>query len=165
MGRGRIFQATRAVSDGEFPRDGVPSRYTALDAQRAAGTTLEVQEQLGDGVGRTIAMGSTEGLKPGLEVTDSGAATSVPVGKATLGRIMDVLGNPLDEAGPIATEERWGVHRPAPCFAGQAARHHRPETGTKIIDLVRAYAHAGKGGLSGGAGVGKPGTPLELVRT
>ena len=106
MSSGRIVQIIGAVIDVEFPRDSVPSIYNALKVQSAAETTLEVQQQLGDGVVRTIAMGSTEGLKRGLEVTDSGTAISVPVGKATLGRIMDVLGNPIDEAGPIATEER-----------------------------------------------------------
>ena len=120
MSSGRIVQIIGAVIDVEFPRDSVPSIYNALKVVSAAETTLEVQQQLGDGVVRTIAMGSTEGLKRGLEVTDSGAAISVPVGKATLGRIMDVLGNPIDEAGPIDTEERWGIHRPAPSFAEQA---------------------------------------------
>eukprot|EP01034_Spumella_vulgaris_P044260 gene44260-55025_t len=110
MSSGRIVQIIGAVIDVEFPRDSVPSIYNALKVVSAAETTLEVQQQLGDGVVRTIAMGSTEGLKRGLEVTDSGAAISVPVGKATLGRIMDVLGNPIDEAGPIATDERWGIH-------------------------------------------------------
>ncbi len=111
MSSGRIVQIIGAVIDVEFPRDSVPSIYNALKVQGAAETTLEVQQQLGDGVVRTIAMGSTEGLKRGLDVVDTGAAISVPVGKATLGRIMDVLGNPIDEAGPIDTEERWGIHR------------------------------------------------------
>ena len=106
MSSGRIVQIIGAVIDVEFPRENVPSIYNALKVQGAE-TTLEVQQQLGDGVVRTIAMGSTEGLKRGLDVIDTGAAISVPVGKATLGRIMDVLGNPIDEAGPIDTEERW----------------------------------------------------------
>ncbi len=122
MSSGRIVQIIGAVIDVEFPRDSVPSIYNALKVQSAAGTTLEVQQQLGDGVVRTIAMGSTEGLKRGLEVIDTGAAISVPVGKATLGRIMDVLGNPIDEAGPIDTEERWGIHRPAPSLRGSSWR-------------------------------------------
>lgn len=118
MSSGRIVQIIGAVIDVEFPRDVVPSVYNALKVQGAE-TTLEVQQQLGDGVVRTIAMGSTEGLKRGLDVVDTGAAISVPVGKATLGRIMDVLGNPIDEAGPIGEEERRGIHQPAPSFADQ----------------------------------------------
>lgn len=113
MSSGRIVQIIGAVIDVEFPRDAVPSIYEALKVQGVE-TTLEVQQQLGDGVVRSIAMGSTEGLKRGLNVDSTGAAISVPVGKATLGRIMDVLGNPIDEAGPIGEEERWGIHREAP---------------------------------------------------
>lgn len=112
MSSGRIVQIIGAVIDVEFPRDAVPSIYEALKVQGVE-TTLEVQQQLGDGVVRSIAMGSTEGLKRGLNVDSTGAAISVPVGKATLGRIMDVLGNPIDEAGPIGEEERWGIHREA----------------------------------------------------
>ena len=119
MSSGRIVQIIGAVIDVEFPRDVVPNVYSALKVQGAE-TTLEVQQQLGDGVVRTIAMGSTEGLKRGLDVVDTKAPISVPVGKATLGRIMDVLGNPIDEAGPIGEEERWGIHRAAPSFADQA---------------------------------------------
>ena len=152
MSSGRIVQIIGAVIDVEFPRDSVPSIYNALTVQSAAATTLEVQQQLGDGVVRTIAMGSTEGLKRGLDVIDSGAAISVPVGKATLGRIMDVLGNPIDEAGPIDTEERWGIHRPAPSFAEQAGGNDLLETGIKVIDLVCPFAKGGKVGLFGGAG-------------
>ena len=121
MSSGRIVQIIGAVIDVEFPRENVPSIYNALKVQSAAGTTLEVQQQLGDGVVRTIAMGSTEGLKRGLDVVDTGAAISVPVGKATLGRIMDVLGNPIDEAGPIDTEERWCSDR-----RQTSIRHHSP---------------------------------------
>ena len=164
MSSGRIVQIIGAVIDVEFPRDSVPSIYNALTVQSAAATTLEVQQQLGDGVVRTIAMGSTEGLKRGLEVTDSGAAISVPVGKATLGRIMDVLGNPIDEAGPIDTEERWGIHRPAPSFAEQAGGNDLLETGIKVIDLVCPFAKGGKVGLFGGAGVGKTVNMMELIR-
>ncbi|MFU1922271.1 F0F1 ATP synthase subunit beta, partial [Klebsiella pneumoniae] len=115
MSSGRIVQIIGAVIDVEFPRDAVPSIYEALKVQGVE-TTLEVQQQLGDGVVRSIAMGSTEGLKRGLNVDSTGAAISVPVGKATLGRIMDVLGNPIDEAGPIGEEERWGIHREAPSY-------------------------------------------------
>ena len=164
MSSGRIVQIIGAVIDVEFPRDSVPSIYNALTVQSAAGTTLEVQQQLGDGVVRTIAMGSTEGLKRGLDVVDSGAAISVPVGKATLGRIMDVLGNPIDEAGPIDTEERWGIHRPAPTFAEQAGGNDLLETGIKVIDLVCPFAKGGKVGLFGGAGVGKTVNMMELIR-
>ena len=164
MSSGRIVQIIGAVIDVEFPRDSVPSIYNALKVKSDAGTTLEVQQQLGDGVVRTIAMGSTEGLKRGLEVTDSGAAISVPVGKATLGRIMDVLGNPIDEAGPIDTEERWGIHRPAPTFAEQAGGNDLLETGIKVIDLICPFAKGGKVGLFGGAGVGKTVNMMELIR-
>ncbi len=164
MSSGRIVQIIGAVIDVEFPRDSVPSIYNALKVKSDAGTTLEVQQQLGDGVVRTIAMGSTEGLKRGLEVTDSGAAISVPVGKATLGRIMDVLGNPIDEAGPIDTEERWGIHRPAPTFAEQAGGNDLLETGINVIDLICPFAKGGKVGLFGGAGVGKTVNMMELIR-
>ena len=147
MSSGRIVQIIGAVIDVEFPRENVPSIYNALKVQSAAGTTLEVQQQLGDGVVRTIAMGSTEGLKRGLDVVDSGAAISVPVGKATLGRIMDVLGNPIDEAGPIDTDERWGIHRAAPSFAEQAARmiamkNATDNAGDLISDLQLIYNKA-----------------------
>src|SRR5471032_2379024 len=162
MSSGRIVQIIGAVIDVEFPRDSVPSIYNALKVQGAE-TTLEFQQQLGDGVVRTIAMGSTEGLKRGLDVVDTGAAISVPVGKATLGRIMDVLGNPIDEAGPIDTEERWGIHRPAPSFAEQAGGNDLLETGIKVIDLVCPFAKGGKVGLFGGAGVGKTVNMMELI--
>ena len=119
MSSGRIVQIIGAVIDVEFPRDQVPNVYDALKVEGAQ-TTLEVQQQLGDGIVRTIAMGSTEGLKRGLNVSNTGAGISVPVGKATLGRIMDVLGNPIDEAGPIGEEERWTIHRAAPSYAEQA---------------------------------------------
>src|SRR6478752_7608083 len=115
MADGKIVQCIGAVVDVEFPRDSLPRVYDALKLEGSP-LTLEVQQQLGDGVVRTIALGSSEGLRRGLLVTNTGAAISVPVGKATLGRIMDVLGNPIDEAGPIDTEERWGIHRAAPSF-------------------------------------------------
>ena len=127
-------------------------------------TTLEVQQQLGDGVVRTIAMGSTEGLKRGLNVTDSGEPIQVPVGTKTLGRIMDVLGRPIDEAGPIGEEERMPIHRAAPTYADQAATNELLETGIKVIDLVCPFAKGGKVGLFGGAGVGKTVNMMELIR-
>ncbi|WP_040260395.1 MULTISPECIES: F0F1 ATP synthase subunit beta [Pseudomonas] len=163
MSSGRIVQIIGAVIDVEFPRDSVPSIYNALKVQGAE-TTLEVQQQLGDGVVRTIAMGSTEGLKRGLDVIDTNAAIAVPVGKATLGRIMDVLGNPIDEAGPIGEEERWTIHRAAPSFADQAGGNELLETGIKVIDLVCPFAKGGKVGLFGGAGVGKTVNMMELIR-
>ena len=163
MSSGRIVQIIGAVIDVEFPRDVVPSVYNALKVQGAE-TTLEVQQQLGDGVVRSIAMGSTEGLKRGLDVTRTGKAISVPVGKATLGRIMDVLGNPIDEAGPIGEEEQWEIHRAAPSYAEQAGGNDLLETGIKVIDLVCPFAKGGKVGLFGGAGVGKTVNMMELIR-
>ena len=163
MSSGRIVQIIGAVIDVEFPRDQVPSVYEALKVQGAE-TTLEVQQQLGDGVVRTIAMGSTEGLKRGLDVASTGKAISVPVGKATLGRIMDVLGNPIDEAGPIGEEEQWEIHRAAPSYADQAGSNELLETGIKVIDLVCPFAKGGKVGLFGGAGVGKTVNMMELIR-
>jgi F-type H+-transporting ATPase subunit beta len=163
MSSGRIVQIIGAVIDVEFPRDQVPGIYDALKVQ-GANTTLEVQQQLGDGVVRTIAMGSTEGLKRGLDVSNTGAAISVPVGKATLGRIMNVLGEPIDEAGPIGEDERWGIHRTAPTFAEQAGSNELLETGIKVIDLICPFAKGGKVGLFGGAGVGKTVNMMELIR-
>ncbi|MDO9619388.1 MULTISPECIES: F0F1 ATP synthase subunit beta [Pseudomonas] len=163
MSSGRIVQIIGAVIDVEFPRDQVPSVYEALKVVGAE-TTLEVQQQLGDGVVRTIAMGSTEGLKRGLSVGSTGAGIQVPVGVKTLGRIMDVLGNPIDEAGPIGEEERWGIHRPAPSYAEQAGSNELLETGIKVIDLVCPFAKGGKVGLFGGAGVGKTVNMMELIR-
>lgn len=163
MSSGRIVQIIGAVIDVEFPRDAVPSIYEALKVQGVE-TTLEVQQQLGDGVVRSIAMGSTEGLKRGLNVESTGAAISVPVGTKTLGRIMDVLGNPIDEAGPIGEEERWGIHRDAPSYSDQAGGNDLLETGIKVIDLVCPFAKGGKVGLFGGAGVGKTVNMMELIR-
>ncbi|MBU2215967.1 MAG: F0F1 ATP synthase subunit beta [Gammaproteobacteria bacterium] len=163
MSSGRIVQIIGAVIDVEFPRDKVPSVYEALKVVGAE-TTLEVQQQLGDGVVRTIAMGSTEGLKRGLDVDSTGAGIQVPVGVKTLGRIMDVLGNPIDEAGPIGEEERWGIHRAAPSYAEQAGSNELLETGIKVIDLVCPFAKGGKVGLFGGAGVGKTVNMMELIR-
>ncbi|PZW65960.1 F-type H+-transporting ATPase subunit beta [Pseudomonas sp. URMO17WK12:I1] len=163
MSSGRIVQIIGAVIDVEFPRDKVPSVYDALKVVGAE-TTLEVQQQLGDGVVRTIAMGSTEGLKRGLNVDSTGAGIQVPVGVKTLGRIMDVLGNPIDEAGPIGEEERWGIHRAAPTYAEQSGSNELLETGIKVIDLVCPFAKGGKVGLFGGAGVGKTVNMMELIR-
>src|SRR5690606_7698844 len=135
MSSGRIVQIIGAVIDVEFPRDQVPNVYDALKVVGAE-TTLEVQQQLGDGVVRSIAMGSTEGLKRGLDVNNSGKAIAVPVGAGTLGRIMNVLGEPIDEAGPVECEELWGIHRAAPSYAEQAGGTDLLETGIKVIDLV-----------------------------
>ncbi|GGC94423.1 F0F1 ATP synthase subunit beta [Halopseudomonas salina] len=163
MSSGRIVQIIGAVIDVEFPREGVPKVYDALLVDDK-GLTLEVQQQLGDGIVRTIAMGTTEGVKRGLTVSSTGAAISVPVGVKTLGRIMDVLGNPIDEAGPIGEEERWGIHRPAPSYAEQASSNELLETGIKVIDLICPFAKGGKVGLFGGAGVGKTVNMMELIR-
>jgi F-type H+-transporting ATPase subunit beta len=163
MSSGRIVQIIGAVIDVEFPREGVPKIYDALLVDEK-GLTLEVQQQLGDGIVRTIAMGTTEGVKRGLAVSSTGAAISVPVGVKTLGRIMDVLGNPIDEAGPIGEEERWGIHRPAPSYADQASSNELLETGIKVIDLICPFAKGGKVGLFGGAGVGKTVNMMELIR-
>jgi F-type H+/Na+-transporting ATPase subunit beta len=160
---GRIVQIIGAVIDVEFPRDDVPKVYDALKVSTVE-TVLEVQQQLGDGVVRTIAMGSTEGLKRGMEVTNTGAAISVPVGKETLGRIMNVLGEPIDEAGEIGEAERMPIHRKAPSYADQAASEELLETGIKVIDLVCPFAKGGKVGLFGGAGVGKTVNMMELIR-
>lgn len=160
---GRIVQIIGAVIDVEFPRDDVPKVYDALNVSNVE-TVLEVQQQLGDGVVRTIAMGSTEGLKRGMEVVNTGAAISVPVGKETLGRIMDVLGRPIDEAGEIGEQERMPIHRKAPSYADQAASNELLETGIKVIDLVCPFAKGGKVGLFGGAGVGKTVNMMELIR-
>ncbi|UYZ84753.1 F0F1 ATP synthase subunit beta [Entomomonas sp. E2T0] len=163
MSSGRIIQIIGAVIDVEFPRDNVPKVYDALKVQGVE-TTLEVQQQLGDGVVRSIAMGSTEGLRRGLDVANTGAPISVPVGVKTLGRIMDVLGNPIDEAGPIGEEERWSIHREAPSFEEQAGGNDLLETGIKVIDLICPFARGGKVGLFGGAGVGKTVNMMELIR-
>ncbi|KDE41473.1 ATP synthase beta chain [Nitrincola lacisaponensis] len=163
MSSGRIVQIIGAVVDVEFPRDSIPKVYDALHVTKT-GLTLEVQQQLGDGVVRAIAMGQTEGVSRGLDVENTGAPISVPVGTATLGRIMDVLGNPIDEAGPIGEEERMPIHRKAPSYADQAASNELLETGIKVIDLVCPFAKGGKVGLFGGAGVGKTVNMMELIR-
>ena len=168
--QGHIVQCIGAVVDIQFPRAGLPSIYEALNlddsAQHAgveAGLTFEVQQQLGDGVVRTIAMGSTDGLRRGMPVNASGAPISVPVGPATLGRIMDVLGRPIDEAGPIGTDERRSIHQPAPKFADLSPSVELLETGIKVIDLICPFAKGGKIGLFGGAGVGKTVNMMELI--
>ncbi|MGM0593177.1 MAG: F0F1 ATP synthase subunit beta [Pseudomonadota bacterium] len=163
MSSGKIVQIIGPVIDVEFPRDSMPKVYEALTVDEA-GLTLEVQQQLGDGVVRTIAMGTSEGVKRGLAVSSTGAPISVPVGKATLGRIMDVLGNPVDEAGPIGEEERSAIHRKAPSYEELSASAELLETGIKVIDLVCPFAKGGKVGLFGGAGVGKTVNMMELIR-
>ena len=162
MSSDRIVQIIGAVIDVEFPRDSVPRVYEALNVDGTA-TTLEVQQQLGDGVVRTIAMGSTEGLRRGLNVSNTNAPISVPVGVKTLGRIMDVLGRPIDEAGPIGEEERWAIHRKAPSYAEQSGSTELLDTGIKVIDLLCPFAKGGKVGLFGGAGVGKTVNMMELI--
>ncbi|KAA0873744.1 F0F1 ATP synthase subunit beta [Nitrincola tapanii] len=163
MSSGRIVQIIGAVVDVEFPRDAIPKVYDALSVTKT-GLTLEVQQQLGDGLVRAIAMGQTEGVSRGLDVVNTGAPISVPVGTATLGRIMDVLGNPIDEQGPIGEEERMPIHRKAPSYADQSASNDLLETGIKVIDLVCPFAKGGKVGLFGGAGVGKTVNMMELIR-
>ncbi|TCK03652.1 F0F1 ATP synthase subunit beta [Marinobacterium mangrovicola] len=162
MSSGRIVQIIGAVVDVEFPRDSVPKVYDALVVGKT-GLTLEVQQQLGDGVVRGIAMGQTEGVARGLEVSNTGAPVSVPVGTETLGRIMDVLGNPIDECGPIGEQERYPIHRKAPSYADQSSSNELLETGIKVIDLVCPFAKGGKVGLFGGAGVGKTVNMMELI--
>jgi F-type H+-transporting ATPase subunit beta len=156
-------QVIGAVVDVEFPAGQIPKVYDALIIDEP-GITLEVQQQLGDGVVRTIAMGSSEGLKRGMSVTNTGAAISVPVGEKTLGRIMDVLGEPIDNKGDIGAETRLPIHRAAPSYEDQAATTELLETGIKVIDLIMPIAKGGKVGLFGGAGVGKTVTLMELIR-
>ncbi len=162
MSSGRIVQIIGAVVDVEFPRDAVPQVYDALTVEGKE-LTLEVQQQLGDGVVRSIAMGSSEGMSRGLAVNNTGAPLSVPVGTETLGRIMDVLGNPIDECGPIGEKERASIHRKPPSYEEQSASTDLLETGIKVIDLVCPFAKGGKVGLFGGAGVGKTVNMMELI--
>jgi len=167
MSSGKIVQIIGAVVDVEFPRDQIPKVYDALiveESSKETKLTLEVQQQLGDGVVRTIAMGSSEGLKRDLPVSNTGQPITMPVGKKTLGRIMDVLGTPVDEAGPIGEEERWAIHRKAPSYEELAASNELLETGIKVIDLICPFAKGGKVGLFGGAGVGKTVNMMELIR-
>ena len=163
MSSGKIVQIIGAVVDVEFSRADLPKVYDALYVE-GKDLVLEVQQQLGDGVVRTIAMGSTDGLSRGLLVTNTNAPISVPVGKETLGRIMNVLGEPIDEKGPIGETVKWGIHREAPSYAEQAAANELLETGIKVIDLVCPFTKGGKVGLFGGAGVGKTVNMMELIR-
>ncbi len=169
MSTGTIVQCIGAVVDIQFPRDSMPKVYSALKLQDTGnsfaeeGLTFEVQQQLGDGVVRTIALGSTDGLRRGMPVADSGAPISVPVGHGTLGRIMDVLGRPIDEAGPIETDELRAIHQKAPKFDELSPSVELLETGIKVIDLICPFAKGGKVGLFGGAGVGKTVNMMELI--
>ena len=162
MSTGTIVQVIGAVVDVEFPRDIIPKVYDALELTDHD-LTLEVQQQLGDGIVRAIAMGSSEGLKRGLAVSNTGQPITVPVGEKTLGRIMDVLGRPIDNAGPIGEEDRWPIHRQPPSYEEQAPATELLETGVKVIDLIMPIAKGGKIGLFGGAGVGKTVTLMELI--
>ncbi len=163
MSVGKTVQIIGAVVDVEFPRDAIPKVYDALKLEET-NLTLEVQQQLGDGIVRTIAMGSSEGLKRGMSVVNTGDPILVPVGLKTLGRIMDVLGEPIDEKGPIGEEIRMPIHRTAPGYEDQAATNELLETGIKVIDLLCPFAKGGKVGLFGGAGVGKTVNMMELIR-
>ena len=170
MSNGNIVQCIGPVVDIQFPRDKMPNIYDALTLVESGeksfaekGLTFEVQQQIGDGVVRAIAMGASDGLRRGMEVASTGKPISVPVGPATLGRIMDVLGRPIDDAGPIATEERRAIHQPAPRFDELSPSVDLLETGIKVIDLVCPFAKGGKVGLFGGAGVGKTVNMMELI--
>ena len=163
MSQGKIVQCIGAVIDVEFPRDQMPHIYEALRMEGAE-LTLEVQQQLGDGVVRTIALGSSDGLRRGMTVTGTGAPIMVPVGEKTLGRIMDVLGRPIDDAGPVGAEKTMSIHRKAPSFEELSPSQELLETGIKVIDLICPFAKGGKVGLFGGAGVGKTVNMMELIR-
>jgi F-type H+-transporting ATPase subunit beta len=163
MSVGNVVQVIGAVVDVEFPRESIPRVYDALTLKDGE-LVFEVQQQLGDGVVRAIAMGSSEGLKRGLAVENTGAPISVPVGEKTLGRVLDVLGNPIDEAGPIGASEARPIHAKAPTFEEQASSSELLETGVKVIDLLCPFAKGGKAGLFGGAGVGKTVIVMELIR-
>ena len=163
MSAGTTVQVIGAVVDVEFPSDAIPNIYDALTIEDAD-LTLEVQQQLGDGVVRTIAMGSSEGLKRGMSVNNTGQPISVPVGEKTLGRIMDVLGTPIDNKGDIGAETNMPIHRTPPTYEEQASSTEMLETGIKVIDLIMPIAKGGKVGLFGGAGVGKTVTLMELIR-
>ena len=166
---GKVVQCIGAVVDVEFPRDQLPKVYDALiiddkDSTAEAGLTLEVQQQLGDGIVRTIAMGTTDGLKRGLDVKNTGAPINVPVGEGTLGRIMNVLGEPIDNKGPVKSTSTMPIHRAPPTFADQASEVQLLETGIKVVDLICPFAKGSKVGLFGGAGVGKTVILMELIR-
>ncbi|HSQ05633.1 MAG TPA: F0F1 ATP synthase subunit beta, partial [Burkholderiales bacterium] len=161
---GTIVQCIGAVIDVEFPREHMPHIYDALRLEAPESQlTLEVEQQLGDGVVRTIALGSSDGLRRGMKVVNTGAPISVPVGVKTLGRIMDVLGRPIDENGPIGAEKTMSIHRKAPSFEELSPSQELLETGIKVIDLICPFAKGGKVGLFGGAGVGKTVNMLELI--
>ena len=169
MSNGTIVQCIGAVVDIQFPRETMPKVYDALKLEDVSGSfaeqdlTFEVQQELGDGVVRTIALGSSDGLRRGMKVSNTGGPISVPVGPATLGRIMDVLGRPIDDAGAIATEERRAIHQKAPKFDELSPSVELLETGIKVIDLICPFAKGGKVGLFGGAGVGKTVNMMELI--
>ena len=170
MSQGQIVQCIGAVVDIQFPRVGMPGIYEALTLDASAtnklveqGLTFEVQQQLGDGVVRTIALGSTDGLQRGMAVSGTGGGIKVPVGAGTLGRVMDVLGRPIDERGPVECTERRAIHQPAPKFEDLSPSQELLETGIKVIDLICPFAKGGKIGLFGGAGVGKTVNMLELI--
>ncbi|MEM8768016.1 MAG: F0F1 ATP synthase subunit beta [Pseudomonadota bacterium] len=163
MSSGKIVQIIGAVIDVEFPRDAVPNVFDALTVTDT-GLTLEVQQQLGDGVVRSIAMGSSDGLSRGLSVENTEAPISIPVGEETLGRIMNVLGEPIDEKGPVNAQQKMPIHRKPPSYEDQKGGNELLETGIKVIDLICPFAKGGKVGLFGGAGVGKTVTMLELIR-
>jgi F-type H+/Na+-transporting ATPase subunit beta len=160
--QGKIVQVIGAVVDVEFPRDQMPKIYDALKMEGSA-LTLEVQQQLGDGVVRAIALGSSDGLRRGIMVYNTDASITVPVGKATLGRIMDVLGTPIDERGPVDQAQTASIHRTAPTYDELSPSQELLETGIKVIDLVCPFAKGGKVGLFGGAGVGKTVNMMELI--
>ena len=162
MSTGKIIEVIGAVVDVEFPRDAVPKVYDALLID-SNGLTLEVQNQLGDGVVRTIAMGSSDGLRRGMDVSNTGSPIMVPVGMGTLGRVMDVLGNPVDMAGDVEAETRMPIHRPSPTYEELSSTVDILETGIKVVDLIMPIAKGGKVGLFGGAGVGKTVTLMELI--
>src|SRR3954471_4222225 len=161
MNEGTIVQCIGAVVDVEFPRDQIPEIYDALKLDEI-GLTLEVQQQLGDGIVRTIALGSSDGLRRGMQVVNTQAPIMVPVGVETLGRILDVLGRPIDERGPVNAAKSMSIHREAPAYEDLSPSTELLETGIKVIDLVCPFAKGGKIGLFGGAGVGKTVTMLEL---
>src|SRR5215210_7946329 len=162
MADGKIVQCIGAVVDVEFPRGSMPRIYDALKMEGSE-LTLEVQQQLGDGVVRTIALGSSEGLRRGMTISNTGKPISVPVGPATLGRIMDVLGNPIDERGPVSQELVASIHRKPPAYDEHSPSQDLLETGIKVIDLMCPFAKGGKVGLFGGAGVGKTVNMMELI--
>ena len=163
MQAGKVVEIIGAVIDVQFPRSSMPKVFDALKVDES-GLTLEVQQQIGDGIVRTIAMGSTDGLKRGLSVNNTGAPINVPVGEKTLGRIMNVLGEPVDNAGDIAAEKTMPIHRSAPTFSEQASEVEILETGIKVVDLICPFAKGSKVGLFGGAGVGKTVILMELIR-